>query len=74
MTRISTRPQSNGGGFYRKQRSYSLYAFGDIPVSLLKYLPKKDWDGKLSSSPICCMVILVDLNSALDIEFTPTFL
>ena len=28
------------------------YAFGDIPSTLLKYLPKTDWEGKSSSSLI----------------------
>lgn len=31
----------------------SRYSFGDFPVILLKYLPKKDCDGKCKESQTC---------------------
>ena len=36
--------------------------FGDMPTFFLKYFPKKDCEGKCSSSDICCIVMLDDLS------------
>lgn len=41
------------------------YSRGDNPVTLLKYFPKTDCDGKCSSSLICCIVIVVEISIAL---------